>query len=32
MIVALGATWFVNHESMGPLWLAAYAEYGVAPH
>jgi outer membrane protein assembly factor BamB len=25
MIVALAATWGLNHESMGPLWLVAYA-------
>jgi len=25
MIVALVATWFINHESMGQLWLVAYA-------
>ncbi len=25
MVAALVATWFVNHESMGPLWLVAYA-------
>jgi len=25
MIVALGATWRIKHESMGPLWLVGYA-------
>ena len=25
MIVALGATWRLKHESMGPLWLLGYA-------
>ncbi len=25
MVVALGATWFLKHESMGPLWLLGYA-------
>jgi len=25
MIVALGATWHLRHESMGPFWLVAYA-------
>jgi outer membrane protein assembly factor BamB len=25
MVVALAATWSLNHESMGPLWLVAYA-------
>ena len=25
MIVALGATWSLRHESMGPFWLVAYA-------
>ena len=25
MIVALGATWQLKHESMGPFWLVAYA-------
>ena len=25
MIAALGATWLVKHESMGPLWLIGYA-------
>ncbi len=25
MIIAMFATWHINHESMGPLWLAGYA-------
>ena len=25
MILALGATWVLKHESMGPLWLVGYA-------